>query len=297
MFKLKTLTDYSDEALFAELRRVVFEFQGQRLTVKKFNELSRVHSSTIQKRFGSFTTALAQAGVNQEIPSNLKRTTREQLVEAIRAYTSEFPGRSVTVDEIATQLGIHRSTILHKFGKWADLLNGAGMKPVPSGRRYSDEECFENIVALWTRHGRQPHFAELNQPPSMVGSKAYVLRWGGWRAALAAFIDYINQQPQPSQDSPAERRGEPETRHDAVDPINSSQAFAPRSISLALRYKILSRDRFRCSICGRSPAKDPSVELHVDHIIPWSKSGTNSPDNLRALCFHCNLGKGAKIET
>jgi 5-methylcytosine-specific restriction endonuclease McrA len=63
-----------------------------------------------------------------------------------------------------------------------------------------------------------------------------------------------------------------------------------------LRYKVLCRDRFRCQICGRSPAKDFGVEIHVDHIIPWSKGGTNTEQNLRVLCFDCNLGKGAKIE-
>jgi hypothetical protein len=170
------------------------------------------------------------------------------------------------------------------------------MKPVPLGRRYSAEECFENIVTLWTHYGRQPHFAELNQPPSAVGSKAYVLRWGSWRAALAAFIDYVNQQPEDSVDSQAELPQELEKQDDETDVSLPSSTYAPRSISLALRYKILSRDRFRCTICGRSPANDPNIELHVDHIIPWSKGGQNSPDNLRVLCFDCNLGKSARIE-
>ena len=52
MFELKTLTDYSEESLLAELRRVASALHGQRMTVEKFNELSRVHSSTLQKRFG-----------------------------------------------------------------------------------------------------------------------------------------------------------------------------------------------------------------------------------------------------
>ncbi|MBI3275668.1 MAG: HNH endonuclease [Methylocystis sp.] len=68
-------------------------------------------------------------------------------------------------------------------------------------------------------------------------------------------------------------------------------------MGLALRYRVLCRDRFRCQICGRSPAKDIGVELHVDHIIPWSKGGQNTEENLRALCFDCNLGKGAKHES
>jgi hypothetical protein len=57
---------------------------------------------------------------------------------------------------------------------------------------YSDEECFENVLALWTHFGRQPRFAELNRPPSTVGSKACIGRWGGWRRALGAFVARVN---------------------------------------------------------------------------------------------------------
>lgn len=61
-----------------------------------------------------------------------------------------------------------------------------------------------------------------------------------------------------------------------------------------LRYMILRRDGFRCKICGRTAAD--GVKLHVDHIIPVSKGGTTSPDNLRTLCDACNLGKSDMIE-
>lgn len=64
-----------------------------------------------------------------------------------------------------------------------------------------------------------------------------------------------------------------------------------RSISTKLRYSVLKRDNFRCCACGASPAKDPSVELHVDHIVPWSKGGETALDNLQTLCSKCNIGK------
>ena len=69
------------------------------------------------------------------------------------------------------------------------------------------------------------------------------------------------------------------------------QRKTSRNVSDKLRYQVLKRDHFRCCICGASPAKDPTVELHVDHIVPWSKGGETVLDNLQALCSRCNLGK------
>lgn len=287
LFELKTLEDYSDDALLDELRRVATALNGKRLTHENFNKLSRVHSTTVRYRFGSWKNALDKAGISETIAPRAKTLTREAVINALRAYSKESPNTPVTQAEIARYLGVFNSTISKKFGKWKKLLKEVGISPVPLGRRYTDEECYENIITLWTHYGRQPHFAELKRLPSKVGSKAYVLRWGGWRAALSAFIKYVNQEPQQNQVHILEE----------TEPINLSQDIPiPRSISLSLRYKVLCRDRFRCVICGRSPAKDTNIELHVDHIVPWSKGGESTEQNLRTLCFDCNLGKGAKTE-
>ena len=72
----------------------------------------------------------------------------------------------------------------------------------------------------------------------------------------------------------------------------SKKASRSRTISDKLRYQVLKRDNFKCCACGASPVKDSSVELHVDHIIPWSKGGEAVIDNLQTLCSKCNLGKG-----
>lgn len=64
-----------------------------------------------------------------------------------------------------------------------------------------------------------------------------------------------------------------------------------RVISDKLRYQVLKRDNFKCCACGASPAKDSSVELHIDHIVPWSKGGETTMENLQTLCSKCNLGK------
>ena len=74
-----------------------------------------------------------------------------------------------------------------------------------------------------------------------------------------------------------------------------AQNNSSRTISAKLRYEVLKRDNFKCCACGASPAKDPSVELHIDHIIPWSKGGKTELANLQTLCSKCNLGKSNTI--
>ncbi len=72
---------------------------------------------------------------------------------------------------------------------------------------------------------------------------------------------------------------------------NITKKSKSRVIPDKLRYKVLKRDNFKCCACGASPAKDPSVELHIDHIVPWSKGGETTFENLQTLCSRCNIGK------
>lgn len=62
-------------------------------------------------------------------------------------------------------------------------------------------------------------------------------------------------------------------------------------LSKRLRFEVFKRDSFKCQYCGRSA---PEVLLHVDHITPVSKGGTNDILNLVTACADCNLGKGAR---
>tara|TARA_R110000765_G_scaffold265862_1_gene365332 strand:- start:5107 stop:5658 length:552 start_codon:yes stop_codon:yes gene_type:complete len=63
-----------------------------------------------------------------------------------------------------------------------------------------------------------------------------------------------------------------------------------KAISKGTRFKVFDRDGFTCQYCGQQP---PDVTLHVDHIFPVSKGGTNDIDNLSTSCMDCNGGKGA----
>jgi hypothetical protein len=61
-----------------------------------------------------------------------------------------------------------------------------------------------------------------------------------------------------------------------------------------LRHQVLKESGGRCALCG---ATSKQAVLHVDHIQPRSRGGTNDKSNLQALCDRCNLGKGNKDAT
>ena len=59
-------------------------------------------------------------------------------------------------------------------------------------------------------------------------------------------------------------------------------------VSGSIRYNVLRRAKHRCELCG---GHEEQVALHVDHIIPRSKGGTDDISNFQALCMTCNTNK------
>jgi 5-methylcytosine-specific restriction endonuclease McrA len=64
----------------------------------------------------------------------------------------------------------------------------------------------------------------------------------------------------------------------------------PREVML----KVVRRDGQICQKC-HEPVPDDQVEF--DHVIPFSKGGTSTADNIRLLCRDCNREKGDSLES
>lgn len=56
------------------------------------------------------------------------------------------------------------------------------------------------------------------------------------------------------------------------------------------------RDDYTCKNCDLSIYDEKNLLLETDHIIPLSKGGITSEQNLQTLCWKCNRSKGSKIE-
>jgi hypothetical protein len=61
------------------------------------------------------------------------------------------------------------------------------------------------------------------------------------------------------------------------------------NLSKRTRFKVFDRDDYTCRYCGKTPAD--GITLEADHVIPKSKGGDDSMENLVTSCFDCNRGK------
>lgn len=65
----------------------------------------------------------------------------------------------------------------------------------------------------------------------------------------------------------------------------------PRITLPVTRRGVLSRDHYTCQYCGAMP---PRKDLTVDHVVPRSRGGKSTWENVVAACTKCNGRKGSR---
>lgn len=205
-----------------------------------------------------------------------------ELLDDLKSVNDQLSaqGKKITFRKY-NELGRFSSqTLSVRFGSWNDALNRAGISATDV-KNIPLLDLFNNLEYVWRTKGKQPTTRDMKSSLSKFTDSAYISRFGSWRQSLEAFIEYIDS------DEELDEKG-----ITIVNPANQS----PRSINLRLRFKVLARDSFTCQTCGASPAKRDNVELHVDHVVPWSKGGLTEESNLQTKCSNCNLGKSNAFE-
>ncbi len=304
-FEISFLDDYTDESLLDEIRRVAALIPaGEPLTKTLYQRHSpKVAHTTVRRRFGGWKEALEQAGIGhlyhgQPVSDKMRSqparefSNRDIIAELKRVHavvgkewltSDDFNAHSVTSEE----------SVRSRFDTFRKGLEAAGIPHHPfKEKQFTDQECFENIVELWTHYGRPPAYREMFQAPSKIQGKTYIVRWGTWRKALKAFVEWSNADDQPQESD------EPESSvRTFQEPTKSARRTEAdcREVRPGLRFKVFMRDRFRCLACGRSPATALNIELHADHILAVANGGKTTLDNLQTLCQGCNLGKGRTV--
>jgi hypothetical protein len=289
-FVLSRLSEYSDGALLAEIRRVAASTGGPVLTLKTFVDGARVSAATISNHFRTWHAALGRAGLAHLYSGPMgpdgpkhhvtRRMPDAGLLDLLRRMAREAGGDTITAYAMMRRGGPNVATFRRRFGSWANAMRAAGLRLGRGARRHTDADCFENLRAVWKFHGRQPTAREMREPPSVIGPDAYLRRFGRWNLALARFAQLANRGKL------ADPKGYTPPPAPAVQPRKQ------RTTPLHLRFQVLTRDNFRCTACGISPAIYPACRLQVDHILPASKGGATELGNLRTLCSLCNLGRG-----
>ena len=90
--------------------------------------------------------------------------------------------------------------------------------------------------------------------------------------------------------------------YDRIIKSPSFEMFLPSVVSLKeyvkparhpafTRFNVFLRDRFECQYCGEGR---PTHDLTFDHVIPRSRGGRTTWDNVCTACGPCNLRKGKR---
>lgn len=276
----------SDEDLIKDVINVAEKLKTTTLTLDEYSSNGKFHSSTLTRRFGSWKKVLEIAHLDIKNHNFKLDYSDADLIADVIRVKSIYKKETITSKEYDVYGNYHSSTLINHGKPWNKILEMAGLK-VNLNRNCTNEEMFEEIERIWTKLGRQPTTTDIRKGISKYSLQSYARRFGGWRGALQAFVNYINSNTE------VVAKEEKSISNNQVQSIINSDNLhtTSRDINLRLRFKVFQRDNFKCCICGASPAKDPAVELHVDHIIPWSKGGETTIENLQTLCSKCNLGK------
>jgi hypothetical protein len=280
----------SDEEFIADVK-LVCETRGLKtITAKEYSEYGKYHSSTIVRRFGSWEKVLLLARLETKGHNFMYTFCDEDVISDVCRVAELLHKDTITRDDYAKLGKYHSSTVSRKYGgSWNNVLELCGMR-LNVDRDITNEDLFEEIERIWMLLGRQPTTTDIRKGITKYSLNTFTRHFGSWRKALEAFVEYINNEEQDNLVE-VDQSDNSETNIVASESDLSYKHQTQREPNLRLRFLVMQRDNFKCCACGASPAKDPSVELHIDHIIPWSKGGETVMDNLQTLCSKCNLGK------
>lgn len=278
--------DVPTEDLISDVKNVAIRLMKNTLTATEYDSNGRYHSSTIRRRLGSWKKVLECAELTTD--NHNFYIDNKDYIDDLK-YVAGFLGKTtLTCSEYEKYGRYNRGRLSKRFGSWENALTTAGLNPTGFSVSVSDSELLEDIEKTWIKLGKQPTTGDIKAGASKYGLTTYIRHFGSWRKALECFVEYVNTEDKPAEPIPIQ---EMESSTISSHTFHKTQ----RDINLRMRFLVMKRDNFKCCLCGASPATNPSIELHIDHIKPWSKGGETTFDNLQTLCSKCNLGKSNLI--
>lgn len=232
----------------------------------------------------------------------VNKIPREQILQELEKTAKNFNYTNFTQDQFNNVSNIHYYTVYREFGSWENALKflkdrlkekGIDFKITSRMSKYSIQECFDEMESIWKLLGHRPSRNEWTAINPKISYDTIYRRFVGWTNACLKFIEYKSGGEITTAENSVDKNSQENKKEKHLKKIPIIEKT--RTIPLSIRLKVLSRDKFRCIFCGKSPATDVGIKLHIDHVLPFSKGGTNETNNLQTLCNECNLGKSDNI--
>jgi hypothetical protein len=152
-------------------------------TKREMDDAGPYSHSVYVDRFGSWTQAVVQAGLNPDT----RRIPRADLLAELQRL-EETLGRRPTWADMEQEGSYSGWPYLSEFGSWRAALVEAGYEPPAGGRpqgtgRYSPGELVAELRRIARKWGRPPSASEFDDH-SELASSTYLRRFGDWNSAL-----------------------------------------------------------------------------------------------------------------
>jgi len=125
------------------------------LTKADYSKHSRMSSRTVLRYFNSWHEALIAAGLERKSTGRIKTEKQinqhgkymsdQEIIKELKRVAKKIGKNTVSREEVNNISDtINYMTIKRRLG-WNEALKRAGLKMKGNGKRYSDEECLENL--------------------------------------------------------------------------------------------------------------------------------------------------------
>jgi hypothetical protein len=126
-FELETLTEYDDQSLIAEHRRVATIIPHGKPKRSEFDRLSKVHSSTLHHRFGTWRKALIVAGLGERFDDSTEAWSRDEVIHHLQPTAKDMGRNFVTKRELGDIAGVSDKPIRRLFGSYRAAFKAADL--------------------------------------------------------------------------------------------------------------------------------------------------------------------------
>lgn len=190
---------------------------------------------------------------------------------------------------------VSSASVIREFGSWNNAIDCLRSELAQEGKTlqkkhrgyFTEAEAFAELERVWKILGHRPSRIEWENSNPAISYQTYIRYFGGWTNACLRFLESRSTETVSKESAKTEKpKSQPKAQRVPLS----------RSVPPGLRLRVYERDCFRCVFCGCSPISDLSVELHVDHIRPFSQGGETILENLQTLCSVCNLGKSDRTD-